>query len=264
MSYYDRGCLVVLSGGQDSTTVLFWAKKWFKEVHAITFDYDQRHKIEIEAAKKVAQMAEVKSHEIVILGPILDGTSPLTDHNKELEQYETFDAMDSIIGNRIEKTFVPMRNALFLTIAANKAVCKGIVDLACGVCEADNANYPDCRGVFLDAQNLLIVRALGLDIGRDAAEAKSLFRIYAPLLGFTKAQSIRLAMSFKGAYEALAYSHTSYDGKYPPTGKDHATVLRAKGFEEAGVPDPLILRAWKESLMELPETANYDKVRGGK
>jgi 7-cyano-7-deazaguanine synthase len=243
--------MVVLSGGQDSTTCLFWARKLFKEVHAVTFDYNQRHIIEIEAARKIAQMAGVASHQVISVGPILGGRSPLTNPNEALETYSDYAEMDKIIGNRVEKTFVPMRNALFLTIAANRAVCLDCYDLVTGVCEQDNANYPDCRASFIDSQNETVNQALGIDN----------FRIHTPLITMTKAASILLAKTLPGCMEALAYSHTAYDGTYPPVSKDHASVLRAQGFLEAGVPDPLVVRAWREGLMPLPETANYAGVQ---
>lgn len=241
------GVLVVLSGGQDSTTCLFWAKQYFGEVHAVTFDYNQRHKREIEAACDVAAIAGVASHEIIKLGPILKGTSPLTDPEQSLELYEDHDSMAAIIGDRVEKTFVPMRNALFLTIAANRAVCLGLQHLVTGVCQADNANYPDCRGTFIAAQQHTIQEALG-----QAGQ----FSVHAPLMNMSKAQSIELAVKL-GGYHALAFSHTAYDGTYPPVSKDHASVLRAHGFEQVGLPDPLVLRAWHEKLMDLPATENY-------
>ena len=239
--------LVVLSGGQDSTTCLFWAKDRFEEVRAVTFDYDQRHSIEIAAAQIIAAMAGVASHEIITLGPILKGTSPLTNRDERLETYPDFESMDRIIGDRIEKTFVPMRNALFLTIAANRAVVHGCSVMVTGVCQQDNANYPDCRQSFIDAQARTINEALGV-MG---------IKIETPLMNLSKAQSIKLAQTIPGCMEALAYSHTAYDGKYPPNGKDHASILRAQGFLEAGVPDPLVVRAWREGLMPLPETGNY-------
>ena len=243
--------LVILSGGQDSTTCLFWAKRYFSEVHAITFDYGQRHSREIGAARTVAKLAGVASHEVVAIGPILKSHSPLTDFKKPLEQYTSFEQMDAIIGDRIELTFVPMRNALFLVLAANRAVCLECHDLVTGVCEADNANYPDCREIFILTMQRSINDALG----------SSNFRIHAPLLHLPKADSIKLALKLPGCYEALAFTHTAYDGSYPPTGRDHATVLRAHGFEEAGVSDPLIVRAWREGLMKLPDTHNYDAYR---
>lgn len=239
--------LVVLSGGQDSTTCLFWAMKYFSEVHAVTFDYNQRHRREIEAAKAVAKIAGVASHEIIELGPILKSTSPLTDPDQNLELYTDHDSMAAIIGDRIEKTFVPMRNALFLTIAANRAVCLGVKHLVTGVCQADNANYPDCRGTFVAAQQHTIQEALGV---------QAQFMIHAPLMDLSKAQSILLAVGL-GGYPALAFTHTAYDGNYPPVGKDHASVLRAHGFEEAGLPDPLVIRAVAEGLMDLPTGPNY-------
>jgi 7-cyano-7-deazaguanine synthase len=243
--------LVVLSGGQDSTTCLFWAIHRFEEVHAVTFDYGQRHARELQAAALVAAMAKVASHRIITVGPILGGTSPLTNAAEELETYSSFEEMDKIIGDRVEKTFVPMRNALFLTLAANLAVCLGVPTIVTGVCQQDNANYPDCRESFISAQEQCINEALGIDW----------MSIRTPLMDLTKAESVKMAQGIPGCMEALAYSHTAYDGAYPPTGKDHASVLRAKGFEEAGVPDPLVIRAVSEGLMALPETRNYDVAR---
>ena len=245
--------LVVLSGGQDSTTCLYVAKDIYQphEIGAITFDYNQRHRLEIEAARTIAAIAGIKNHEIIKIGPILEGTSPLTDAAQPLETYDNYQEMDKIIGDRIEKTFVPMRNALFLTIAANRAAVLGCNALYTGVCEQDNANYPDCRQEFIWAQQDTINTALGRDD----------FRIITPLIRKSKADSIKLAMSLPGCMAALAYSHTAYDGIYPPTSKDHASTLRAQGFLEANVPDPLVVRAHNEGLMELPETANYDAIR---
>jgi 7-cyano-7-deazaguanine synthase len=247
--------LVVLSGGQDSTVCLFWAaERYGKEnVAAVTFNYDQRHAIEIEAAKTVAKLADIHHHEVVNVGPILRGTSPLTDPKRQLEQYNSFEEMDAIIGDRVETTFVPMRNALFLTLAANRAVVYGCKSVVTGVCQADNANYPDCRQSFVTQQEETINEALGYDY-----EKPEWIAIHTPLMNMSKCESIRLALSLPGAFSALAYSHTAYDGQFPPIGKDHATVLRAHGFEEAGVPDPLVVRAASLGLMAWPTTPNYD------
>lgn len=244
--------LVVLSGGQDSTTCLFMAKQAHEEVHAITFDYNQRHRLELEAATRVAQLAGCRTHEVVTLGPILQGRSPLTNPAEQLEQYQNHDEMEKTIGNRVELTFVPMRNTLFLTIAMNRAVVLGADALYTGVCEADNANYPDCRSTFIH----MLHRAFSESLGQEAP------RIETPLMRMSKDQSIWEALKYPGAYAALGFSHTAYDGSYPPTGHDHATILRAHGFEQAGVPDPLVVRAYWEGSMELPTTSNYQKWAG--
>lgn len=243
--------MVVLSGGQDSTTCLYWAKQHFKEVHAITFNYGQKHEIEVKAAFRIGKMAGVASHEFVTIPKLLRSRSPLVSHGETLEQYDDYESMDKIIGDRVELTFVPMRNAFFLTVAANYALEKDCFDLVTGVCQQDNANYPDCRQVFISAQEETINRALGIEK----------FKIHAPLMYMSKADSIALAKTLDGCMEALAYSHTAYDGQYPPVGKDHASVLRAQGFLEANTPDPLVVRAWKEGLMALPDTPNYEELR---
>lgn len=253
-----RIALVVLSGGQDSTTCLAMAMAdkalgIHHEVRAVTFDYGQRHRREIDAAFVIGKLAGVDGHEFIEVGPILAGTSPLTNRSEALEQYKDHDSMAAIIGSRIEKTFVPMRNALFLTLAANRAVVMGAQTIITGVCEADNANYPDCRESFLRKQEWAINEALGADRGDEGY-----ITLMAPLMHLSKAKSIdqlvRLGME---RFAWLAFSHTAYDGQYPPLGKDHATLLRAHGFDEADVPDPLIVRASMENLMPWPTAPNY-------
>lgn len=255
---------VVFSGGQDSTTCLGWALDKFEEVRAVSFDYGQTHRIELEAAVNVLDhFGEVYDrqipHEIINLGPdTFAGTSPLTNRGEQLETYESHDQMEAVIGDRIEKTFVPMRNAVFLMLAANRAIVHRHSGIVTGVCEADNANYPDCRQSFVDSADSTINLALGLT---DHMLALGDFKIHCPLMNLSKAQSVSLALTLPGTYGALAWSHTAYDGQYPPMGRDHASVLRAHGFEQADVPDPLVLRAWVEDLMELPSSDNYRAER---
>jgi 7-cyano-7-deazaguanine synthase len=252
--------LVVLSGGQDSTTCLALAvdRHGASNVAAVTFNYGQRHAIELKAARDVALLFGVTQHEVCDIGPILKGTSPLTDPKQELETYESFESMDKIIGDRVEKTFVPMRNALFLTLAANRAVCLGVDEIWTGVCQADNANYPDCRAQFITAQERTINEALGRARPDGYKIGDGYIDIITPLMASTKAQSIRaLCIMRDHNFAALAFTHTAYDGNYPPTSQDHANTLRAQGFLEAGMPDPLVVRAWMEGLMALPATDNY-------
>lgn len=257
-----RKALVVLSGGQDSTTCLaiyhqLRALGDLDELHAVTFDYGQRHRREIDAAFQIGKLAGVNSHEFVEVGPILKGTSPLTNGAEELETYADHDSMAAIIGDRVEKTFVPMRNALFLTLAANRAVVLGCNEIVTGVCQEDNANYPDCRLDFIAAQEQAINEALGL-----ADQPRRRIQIGTPVIAMPKAEAVNHLLDLGMDYFAwLAFSHTAYDGNYPPVGKDHASILRAHSFEEADLPDPLVLRAYSEGLMELPTTGNYKNAR---
>jgi 7-cyano-7-deazaguanine synthase len=123
----------------------------------------------------------------------------------------------------------------FMVLAANRAYVHGINDVITGVCQEDFGGYPDCRAIFCDEMEGALRLGLEYDLN-----------ILTPLMYLTKADSVRLAASLPGCMDALAYSHTAYDGIYPPTGNDHATLLRAKGFEQAGLPDPLVLRAVAE------------------
>lgn len=256
--------LVVLSGGQDSTTCLFWAKQRYKTVHAITFGYGQKHHREIDAAKKVAGLAGVSTHEVLYLNAqgldrkeisnlwfphtqVLKGTSPLTNPQEKLEQYKNW---QSLPGG-LEKTFVPGRNALFLTLAANRAYCLDALSIVTGICEEDSGGYPDCTEWFRENMETSLRAAMDAD-----------FDIEAPLMNLSKAQTVVLAEHLgPECWATLAHTHTSYDGAYPPTGNDHATLLRAKGFEQANRADPLVVRAHNEGLMALPNTHNYDSVR---
>lgn len=243
--------LVVFSGGQDSTTCLFWALAQGFEVHALTFNYGQRHAREIESAQRVRQLAEVSygvriPHETLDLGPVLKGTSPLVS-DATLEQY----ADHNSLPGGLEKTFVPMRNQLFLTLAANRAYVLGANALVTGVCQEDFGGYPDCRRTFID----LLQGAC--NEGTFCEGEQGPLVILTPLMYLTKAQSVLLALTLHQCYQALSYSHTAYDSAYPPVGHDHATLLRAKGFEQACWPDPLVLRAVTENLMKLPQTPNY-------
>jgi 7-cyano-7-deazaguanine synthase len=259
MTFYftsDRP-LVVLSGGQDSTTCLYWAKTFATEVHAITFDYSQRHAPEIGAACRIAEMAGVASHEVIRLGPVLAGTSPLIDPDQHVETYAD---PESLPGG-IEKTFVPMRNALFLTIAANRAVVLGCDSIIVGVSEEDFGGYPDCRGPFLAAMQTTINEAIGT-----AAKPPL---ICAPLLHRNKMRTVLLAQNLPGCMEALEWTHTCYRGEFPPCGSCHACLLRRRGFFDAMVDDPLYVRAARvqrgmERARDLARkgTANAAKVAG--
>jgi len=253
--------LVVLSGGQDSTTCLYQALQDFGKgnVFAIAFDYGQKHSIELQSAQTIAIMAGVELEVINVRG-LLVSMSPLTNPFVDLDRYESFSKMEAEVGDKVEKTFVPMRNSLFLTIAANRALSIGCTTVVTGVCGQDNANYPDCTEEFINKIETSINQSLGFiryEGSRRILDERYI-TISAPLMFMSKADTVQLAVDLgDDCLKALAYSHTSYDGKYPPTDPNHSNLLRAQGFLEACTPDPLVVRAVSQGLMELPAGDNY-------
>lgn len=216
-----RGAVVVLSGGQDSTTCLYWAMQRFgrANVRALTFDYGQRHRIELEAARRVAALADVP-HEIL---PI-DTFSALGGNALTAADIPVGEMPDDGLPN----TFVPGRNLIFITFAAAYACQHDIDDIVTGVAETDYSGYPDCRDDTLRA----LERAISLGMERN-------FSLHTPLMFLGKKETVELAVRL-GAMEAMALTHTCYEGRCPPCGTCPACRLRARGFADAGVRDPLL------------------------
>ena len=221
--HFDRdAALVVLSGGQDSTICLAWALNRYKRVETITFEYGQRHLVELGAAAKVAELAGVPNKVLSVSSlPELGGNALTGDEDIEEGVREE---------NGLPNTFVPGRNLLFMTLAAAWAYQRGISELVTGVCQTDYSGYPDCRESTMQALQT------ALQAGMDAP-----FTIHTPLMFLTKAESVHMAQQEQGM-ALLAHSHTCYNGVVPPCGVCPACLLRAKGFAEAGVPDPLLER----------------------
>ena len=193
---------------------------------ALTFDYGQRHRRELESAAKIAEMAGVPQ-QVVDLGPLFAGRSPLTDMSRQVEHYESAETLPG----GLEDTFVPARNMLFLAVAANRAYVEDCDSMVIGVSQEDYGGYPDCRESFLTSMEGTIFQAMERRIP-----------IEAPLLHKNKKETVEMAAEFEGCWEALAYSHTCYEGQYPPCGECHSCLLRSRGFREAGRVDPLLER----------------------
>ena len=211
--------LILFSGGQDSTTCLYWAKNRFTNLVALSFDYGQRHTRELESAYKICSRAEVEH--VILETSIFSqlGGNALIDDIK----------IEDVDGrHELPNTFVPGRNLYFLTVAAAFAYTREIHDLVTGVCQTDYSGYPDCREKTI--KSLQETLNLGMETE---------FRIHTPLMRLTKSESIHLAQK-EGALEALGHSHTCYEGKFPPCGKCPACKLRSQGFQEAGIADPLL------------------------
>ena len=219
----EEKALVVLSGGQDSTTCLYWANKKFANdaVETVTFDYGQRHRIELDCARIIAAKAGVKNTLLPIDTFSILGGSSLTDSDVEVQS-------DINEVTQLPNTFVPGRNLIFLTFAAAFAYQRGITHLVTGVAQTDYSGYPDCREETINALEKSINLGMETDI-----------QIHTPLMHLTKKKIVELARDV-GAIEAMADTHTCYNGQRPPCGECPACVLRAKGFEEAGIPDPLV------------------------
>ena len=212
--------VVVLSGGQDSTTCLYWALDRFgaQQVEALTFDYGQRHRVELDCASRIAGHAGVEHTVLPIDTFAALGGNALTD---------SAIAIAESADDGLPNTFVPGRNLVFLTFAAAFAWQRDSTELVAGVAQTDFSGYPDCRRDTIDA----LEQTLNLGMERR-------FRIHTPLMNLTKKATVELARDL-GALEAMALTHTCYNGERPPCGECAACRLRAKGFLDAGIADPL-------------------------
>ena len=223
MTSGEDKALVVLSGGQDSTTCLYWAIDRFgrANVSSVTFDYGQKHRIELECARRVAAAAGVPNACLPIDTFAALGGDALTDASIPVS-----DKADE--ETELPVTFVAGRNLIFLTFAAAYAYRHDIGHLVTGVAQTDYSGYPDCREETMAALQQAIT--LGMDCE---------FRIHTPLMHLSKQETVELAVQL-GALEAMALTHTCYNGRRPPCGECPACRLRARGFAEAGVRDPLL------------------------
>ncbi len=209
----EEKAIVVFSGGQDSTTCLFWAKEQFKEVEAVTFDYGQRHRLEIECAKEIAKKVGVKHH--ILDMSLLNQLAPNALTRDDIEVEEGKDG-------ELPSTFVPGRNLLFLSFAGVLASQVGAKHIVTGVCETDFSGYPDCRDVFIKSLN--VTMNLAMD---------DTFVIHTPLMWLTKAQTWELAdklgvLDFVRNNTLTCYNGIIADG----CGECPACKLRKRGLDE--------------------------------
>lgn len=215
------GALVLFSGGLDSTTCLYFAKQKHANLVVVSFDYSQRHKIEIQKAKKISSLLNIP-HQIVKINPEIFQNTSLVD--KKLKVPKNFSSSD-----KIPNTYVPGRNILFLSYATSIAEGLGLSDIYIGVNALDYSGYPDCRPDFIDAFQKAI------SLGTKSGEEKRTIKIQTPLLHLTKKDIVILAQKLKVPF---SMTHSCYDPiKGKACGKCDSCLLRKKGFEEAGVID---------------------------
>lgn len=218
--------LVLLSGGQDSATALLWALEHFERVETISFDYGQRHSTELDMAERLAAHAQVGGlrvwdHHVLDLGGIL-GASALLDPDLDLND-------EHMLDEDLPASFVPGRNILFFTVAAQLAVRRRIGNLVGGMCQTDFSGYPDCRRAFIDSMEGALSQGLGKDL-----------RIHTPLMYLTKAETWKLAAEYNAVQIIREGTLTDYNGDTETLnawgyGKEDnpASKLRAEGYREA-------------------------------
>lgn len=216
-----KQCIVLLSGGLDSATVLNIALKEY-QVTALVFDYGQRHKFEISAAEKIADKYDISLRLIKIdLGQF--GNSALTDDIEVPKNQE--------IGKEIPITYVPVRNTIFLSYALAYAEVNNIFDIFIGVNALDYSGYPDCRPEFIEAFEKMANK------GTKFAQGNEKIKIHTPLIDLTKAEIISIGTELKVDYKL---THSCYDPSTDGSscGECDACILRKEGFIAAGISDP--------------------------
>lgn len=221
-----KRAVVLLSGGLDSTTTLYYARRRGYEIFALIFDYGQRHKKEILQAKKIARIAGCDYSIIKINFPWKG--SALLDKKISLPQNRS---LRKILDDEIPSTYVPARNIIFLSFAASYAETTGAQTIFIGANARDYSGYPDCRPEFFKAFSRM------LDKGIRAGVGGKVIRIQTPLIHKTKAQIIRLGFQLKVPYR-LTWS--CYRGGRAACGRCDSCILRKKGFDELHIKDPLL------------------------
>jgi len=226
-----KKAIILASGGLDSTTIMALIKHKGYDIYALTFDYGQRHKIELKAAQKVAKYFGAKKHLILHIELDIIGGSALTEdipipQGRKLKE---------ISSSGVPITYVPARNTIFLAYALSWAEVLEARDIFIGVNIIDFSNYPDCRPEFIESfqRTANLATKAGMD-GKG-------IRINVPLIDMTKGEIIKKGISLGVDY---SMTHSCYNpGKDGlPCGKCDSCLLRKKGFEEAGVKDPLLTR----------------------
>ena len=214
--------VVLLSGGLDSATVLAIVREQGYACHALSLDYGQRHAAEIAAARRVAQALGAVEHKIIPIALDAFGGSALTDPRIAVPEEET---------TGIPVTYVPARNTVFLSLALGWAEVLGARDLFIGVNALDYSGYPDCRPEYIAAFERMA------NLATKAGVEGGCFHVHAPLIAMTKAEIVREGTRL-GVDYALTVSCYQADDEGRACGRCDSCRLRARGFAEAGVPDP--------------------------
>jgi len=220
-----RRAVCLLSGGLDSTTCLAWAKREGFACYALSFDYGQRHRVELDAAHRVAAALGAEQHRVASIDLRMFGGSALT---ADIDVPKHGSA-----GAGIPITYVPARNTVFLSFALAWAEVLEASDIVIGVNAIDYSGYPDCRPEFIAAYETMANLAT-----KSGVEGRTHIKIHSPLIELSKADIVKLAASL-GVDLGLTHSCYDPDEAGRPCGACDSCVLRLKGFAEAGLADPL-------------------------
>jgi 7-cyano-7-deazaguanine synthase len=229
MTVAENRAVVLLSGGLDSATTLAIARSESFACYALTFLYGQRHRREIDAARRVARSLGAVEHRVVEIDLAAFGGSALTDSRIEVPK----DRAELGEASGIPPTYVPARNTIFLSYALAWAEVLGAFDIFIGVNSTDYSGYPDCRAEFIAAFERMANLATAA-----AVEGKGHYRIHAPIIDMTKAEII-LAGTRLGVNYALTHSCYDPDPQGRSCGRCDSCRLRLKGFAQAGLRDPI-------------------------
>jgi 7-cyano-7-deazaguanine synthase len=227
-----KPAIILSSGGLDSTTCLAIARAdGFSPLYSLSFDYGQRHRHELIAAKSIAQAYKVKEHKVVQIDLRQFGHSALTD-----EISVPKDRDEKTMAGDIPVTYVPARNTIFLSYALAFAEVRNVHDVFIGVNAIDYSGYPDCRPEFIEAFQRMA------NLATKMTTTGQRFTIHAPLIHLTKAQIIRRGIEL-GVDYALTHSCYDPDENGRACGRCDSCLLRQRGFAEAGVADPTVYQA---------------------
>lgn len=242
-----RPAVVLLSGGLDSATTLAIAQEQGFSCYALSFDYGQRHKFELQAASRVAALLGAAEHRVATIDLRAFGGSALTsdievpkkkEQGAESREPRADSASASAADSPIPITYVPARNTIFLSFALGFAEVLDATDIFIGVNAVDYSGYPDCRPAFIDAfeKTANLATKIGVE---HAARNEPAIRIHAPLINLTKAQIIRRGLDLGVDY---SLTHSCYDPDIHgrPCGQCDSCLLRSAGFREAGLDDPAL------------------------
>jgi 7-cyano-7-deazaguanine synthase len=261
-----KRAVVLLSGGLDSATTLAVAHAEGYEIYALSFDYGQRHKVELDASRRIADFYRIKKHLVMDINLRKIGCSALTsnldvpkdrpqnkEHRSKITDHES--QRESFRETEIPVTYVPARNTVFLSLALAWAETLKAADIFIGVNAIDYSGYPDCRPEYIKAFEDMANLATKVSV-----EGEVKFKIHTPLIAFSKAELIKMGSEL-GVDYSLTWScydpqktdqqatikdqrakNKEHRKQYIPCGRCDSCILRAKGFKEAGLSDPLIDR----------------------